>query len=299
MKDLPFEISKRALAIIKIDANGISKEQYSNCDESTLFNIASITKFFTALCFIKLEEKKLVSPEDLVTKHLENFPFKSVKVEHLIHHESGIPNYYDLIANDIENITNEDVMNLLHNMELQFSPGSRFDYSNTNYIILYQLIEKLSKMSYHAFIKQVVFSNQIDDIKLYKSHSEIIPKLIPSYSNGVINKLDSLTLGDGGILLSGSQFSKIINLLNDPAIVSQKEWDQITTLRQQLTTSFTEHYGYGVTIEPTKGIFYHTGLYASYRSILHRNFINNETIVILCNDSSCSYEERMKIIKKF
>jgi CubicO group peptidase (beta-lactamase class C family) len=119
------------------------------CNES-VFQLASVSKMFTAIVILKLAEQNKISVNDPLQKYFPDFPYKGTTIEHLLTHKSGLPNYlyfyYQYAKTDSVALTNRRVLELMqiHKPLAYFKPGRRFMYSNTNYVLLALLVEQIS-----------------------------------------------------------------------------------------------------------------------------------------------------------
>ncbi|TDB62692.1 serine hydrolase domain-containing protein [Arundinibacter roseus] len=132
--------------------------------ETTPFNLASISKPLTAVAIMQLVERNKLKLTDLVVSYLPDFPYKSVTIEQLLSHTSGLPE-----IDQFEKIfTQENPFNILSNLEIYeelvskkakplAEAGEKHFYNNLNYILLANLLEKVSKMSFSLYMKKNVF----------------------------------------------------------------------------------------------------------------------------------------------
>jgi len=132
--------------------------------DTTSFNLASVSKPFTALAVLQLAQKGTIGLDDPVVKYLVDFPYANVTVRHLLSHTSGMPELEKFEQAYIEQhpdelITNETAYAHLLAMKgaLRFEAGSKFAYSNMGYIVLCQLVEKVSGMGFAAYLRNYVF----------------------------------------------------------------------------------------------------------------------------------------------
>lgn len=132
----------------------------NSIDSTTSFHLASISKTFTAMAILKLREMLLLNLDDPVNNYLQGFPFKNISIRLLLNHRSGLPNYVHFIESlgwDTQrNLTNQDLLQFIIKNAGKLSvgrPDKYFEYCNTNYALLALIIEKVSKMSYSAFLK--------------------------------------------------------------------------------------------------------------------------------------------------
>ncbi len=127
--------------------------------ENTLFNMASGGKMFTALAIAQLVEKKLLSYEDKIEKYFPEFEdkekLKKVTIHHLLNHSSGIAEYWKPgTQKDVFKVAkNEDALTLVYNAGFQFEPGSEFGYSNSNFVLLGLIVEKVTNDSFYNYVK--------------------------------------------------------------------------------------------------------------------------------------------------
>lgn len=129
----------------------------------TKFRLASITKGFTAMAVMMLREKGQLNLQDSVCKYLPDCPatWKPITLRHLLSHTSGIPDYTSLpgfMRTISLRLTNDELTASFMDKPLLFAPGETFSYSNSNYILLGQIIEKLSGQSYGSFIRENIFA---------------------------------------------------------------------------------------------------------------------------------------------
>lgn len=131
-------------------------------DETSVFQLASVSKQFTAAAILLLKEQGHLQLTDSVTKYYQDFPFKDVTIKHLLHHTAGLPNYFWIAEHKWEGAeapTNQEMMDLLCHSDVGrfFIAGRRFDYSNSAYFVLASLVEKISGLSFADFCKQNIF----------------------------------------------------------------------------------------------------------------------------------------------
>lgn len=126
----------------------------------TKFMIGSMTKFLTALCVAQLSEKKLLSVQQKVEEFFPDFyPTQGLTVHHLLTHTSGIPNFV-MMKKQIpwqEAHSPEEILRIIQQHPLKFPAGKKWAYCNTNYLILGLIIEKVSGMKYHQYVKEHLF----------------------------------------------------------------------------------------------------------------------------------------------
>jgi len=153
---------------------------------TTKFQIASLTKQFTAACIFLLEERGKLDVNDPVRKYLPDAPtaWKDITIYNLLTHTSGIPNAYDGITSWRQTKTPEQLVAAFRNKPLDFQPGAEYRYSNAGYYLLGYLIEKISGQSYGSFLQQNIFRPLAMHDSGYDSNSEIIQHRASGYHLG-------------------------------------------------------------------------------------------------------------------
>ena len=155
-------------------------------DGNTFFNIASVSKQFTATSILKLAEEGKLSLDDTLDKYFPDFKnplFKKIKIKHLISHSSGIPDSrprddrnFVLTATDMQCI--EYMKNL---KELNFEPGTAYEYMNPTFQLLYAIIERVTGESFDAFQRETIFNPAGMEQTLYFSADAEIPNMAHGY----------------------------------------------------------------------------------------------------------------------
>ena len=133
-------------------------------DTNSIFDIASLTKHFTAYSILLLEQQGKLNLEDEVSRYINNFSFKNkhVKIKHLLYHTSGIKDYIHLQKVAGYNINgeydNESIISQIQKQTtLNFTPGSSILYSNSNYILLAEIVKRVSGISLSEFCTHYIF----------------------------------------------------------------------------------------------------------------------------------------------
>ena len=134
--------------------------------EDSVFQLASVTKQFTAAAVMLLMRQGLLSPEDEITKFFPEIPYPGVTVRQLLNHTSGVPDYFDdadwfvRIWKEERRVPgNEEILRFLRETKAKpyFAPGEGLHYSNTGYNLLALLVERLSGIPFETFLQRNVF----------------------------------------------------------------------------------------------------------------------------------------------
>jgi Beta-lactamase class C and other penicillin binding proteins len=131
--------------------------------ENTIFLTGSVAKTFTATAILKLREQGKVNLDDPITKFLPELSYKNVTLRHLLTHTSGLLEYQsEEIIKEIagKGVGNTELVKVFArlNPKLEFEPGAKWEYSNTNYILLALVVEKVSGKSFPQFVAENIFA---------------------------------------------------------------------------------------------------------------------------------------------
>jgi len=168
IKDYQSENSP-GLAIAYINRDGTvihSCGGYANLNENipvastTNFNIASVSKTITAAAIYLLYKNHKISLRDSVLDYIPELgnSYQEVQILHLINHSSGIKDYYNPLSDSGKNVFNRDVINfLIEQNQLDFEPNTNIDYINSGYVLLAEIIARVSGQSYPDFLESNIF----------------------------------------------------------------------------------------------------------------------------------------------
>ena len=131
--------------------------------EQTIFQLGSITKQFTSAVILKLQEEKKLNVSDKLSKYFPDYlKGDSITIEQLLTHTSGIYNYTNdekFMANEITKPANrEKIMAMFKDKPLDFSPGTKWSYSNSGYSLLGYIIEAVTKQPYEQAVRKYIFT---------------------------------------------------------------------------------------------------------------------------------------------
>lgn len=150
--------------------------------------IGSITKQFTAIGILQLAEQGRLQLNDSIQQYIKDFPSKghTITIEHLLTHTSGIPDYMSIDHPDpyIErhDFTPEFLINHFKNARLQFVPGTKYAYTNSGYVLLAYIIEKVSGMPYHEYMKLQVLAKAGLQHTWFADELTVIPGRVSGYT---------------------------------------------------------------------------------------------------------------------
>jgi CubicO group peptidase (beta-lactamase class C family) len=278
----------------------------------SVFQIASVSKQFTAIAIMMLHERGKIEYSDTIQKFIPDFPYKNITIKQLLSHRSGLPNYMYFAAKywkkKKEYLSNEDLLEIMKsNKPLpEFLPDRRYKYSNTGYAMLALIVERISGMPFDSFMEENIFNPLgMTNTFVYNPHNK---KTIEFETNGYSRNrrksyedfLDGVS-GDKGIHSTLEDM-----FLWDQALYSEQLVKQ-TTLDEAFTPMSYDYkrennYGYGFRIDTLSNgnkIVYHAGWWRGYNSLFVRRLYDHSTIIILCNKINWSFgdiENLMSII---
>lgn len=275
----------------------------------TLFETASCSKQFTAGAIVLLKRAGKLDYSDKISTHLPELNFwQDVHIYDLLRHTSGIPEYiFDMQEGwDRTKIaTNEDVIRFYAQRKdsLEFVPGSRHRYCNTNYALLASIIERVSGKKYPDFMQEylfkplkmkntLVYNRRLHPLQLEnyatgyvwaRNSFEKVTSEHPAYGDSSVYFLDGV-MGNAKVCSSVEDLYKWITALKKNTLFTQQEFDEMTKITQ---TSGGRNIPYGFGLDLSKGenrfAFGHTGSWDGYVSFMYHNMLKDRTIIVLEN----------------
>ena len=270
----------------------------------TAFDLASVSKQFTSMALLILAERGKLSFDDPLSKFFPEFPSHAQKttVKNLLNHTSGLPDYMELFVKtgkiDKDNKpggfepTSKDALELLaHQPELRFAPGDKWEYSNSGYMVLAQIIEKASRERYAQFLKENIFQplgmNRTlvyDDTRPEVRNRAISYERTESgYKNIDYNALN-LIYGDGNVNTTVQDMYKWDQVLYTKKLIKQSTLLQAFT-SGKLNNGKETGYGFGWGVADYLGLrrVSHSGGWAGFRTHISRFPAQRFTVVVLSN----------------
>ncbi|HEU5238899.1 MAG TPA: serine hydrolase, partial [Pyrinomonadaceae bacterium] len=152
----------------------------------TKFRLGSITKAFTAMAIMLLQERGKLSLQDSICKYLADCPaaWQPITIHHLLSHTSGLAKHDkagDYLKTAMMPMPLPQLIDSFKNKPADFKPGEKFDYNNNGYILLGYVIEKVSGQSYEAFLKENIFAPLKMVDTGYDNHDPIIKNRAAGY----------------------------------------------------------------------------------------------------------------------
>lgn len=277
-------------------------------DAHTNFRLASFSKQFTATAIMLLVHDGKLHYEDRLTDIFPEFPAygKDITVRNLLNHTAGLQSYEEALHKkypdtDWENIPQIQDEGVLAIMEEQtgtkFPPGSKWEYSNSGYELLANVVRKVSGEPFEEFLRQRIFEPlSMDHTLVYKYGKNKVVDRAYGYTKNANVWLEtdqsptSATLGDGAVYTSVDDLIKWDDALRNHTLLSQQEFQPAITPAAVSEGAVDPHdphagYGFGWFLDSYRGYrrMWHTGETIGFRTVIERFPDDNLTIIVLGN----------------
>ncbi len=278
-------------------ANVDTKERL---EPKSVFRLASLSKQFTAMCIMILEEQGKLNYDDDLRKYLPELKYEGITIRHLLWHTSGIPHYMNFMSrhfSDDEWYVNADVLNVLakDHPKKRFEPGEKYEYSNTGYLLLASVVDRASGIPFNKFLQQNIFDKlgmsssifPFGNIEFNKIANRAIGYNRKKDGSYVVNDyldLDYDVYGDGGM------FSNVIDLFKWNEALATEKLVRKETIQEAykpyvLNDGSVGDYGFGWWISEVDDnkIVEHSGSWIGFRTYILRDITNNHCVIVLTN----------------
>lgn len=294
-------IAKKGKILLSKGYGFANEEHQITNTPDTVFRIGSITKQFTAIALLQLQEEEKLNVGDPISKYLPDYPNgDQITLHHLLSHTSGIPSITDFPnLQDIQRhpTTINQLLDYFKNCPLNFKPGTNCDYSDSGYILLGAIIEAISRKSYEDQIQTKILDPLHMHSTYYDHHHAIIPRRAHGYTKDSDGKLlhspyidMSFPHAAGGLATTVSDLYKLDRALKENNLLSKENTDLLFTIHE----TNQEHsitYGYGFFIGPQNSeleqadnsIVGHYGTIEGFRAASFRYLDDDLTIIMLSN----------------
>lgn len=281
-------------------------ELKTKLNDSSLFDLASVSKQFTAVAIIQLVEAGKIHYTTKVSQIINGFPYPKITIEHLLRHQSGLVDYMELLNRKWDKskiATNDDLVDVFnkYHPKLIFEPGTEYQYSNTGYALLASIVEEATNESFGDYITNNIFipcKMTRSSIVRIKLDNEAIANITKGYStskksktyiNSYINDKTGHLYWLNGIVGDRMVYSTILDLekwkiaFRKNLVISEESKRKMFSI-DDISTS----YGLGVNVITNKkygAMIYHSGSWAGYKNIAVYFPDSNEYYVVLSNNS--------------
>lgn len=269
-----------------------------------------MSKQFTGMAIMKLKEAGKLDYDQKVNTILTDFPYDSITVRQLLHHTSGLTDYERLIYENFEKadstkqyiLGNDEILEVFYRVdpELDFQPGEKWEYSNTGYLVLASVVEKVSGQHFRTFLKeQITDPIGMNNTSLYNYQIDPDPNM-PNRVFGyrlALNQKETLpndynivndVRGDGGIYSTLDDLYKWNMALANHTIIAKDFLDEAWVSGQTNDGEYTG-YGFGWFLEYNPGepiVIEHSGGWVGFATFLRNEIDAKSGFVILTNNSA-------------
>ena len=288
--------------LISVKGQPVYEKCFGYCDyrnkdlltDTNSFQLASVSKTFTATAVLWCVEHNLLSLNDSLQKYFPQLPYKNIRIKDLLAHRSGLPNYIYFCSgkcNKGEFLTNENVIALMAKDKpaAYALPNKKFEYCNTNYLLLASIIQKISGKKFQDFMRETFFEPLgMQHTFIYDYTDSADRKIAISYNSKWEIQHDDCfdgVVGDKGC------YSTVHDMfLWDKAFYEEKLLSQVMMKEAYAPRSF-EHpgkrnYGYGWRLlqQPDSSyLVYHNGWWHGNNTVFYRNIRDTTAVIILSN----------------
>jgi len=268
---------------------------------SSSFQLASVSKMFTAMAIMILKEEGQLDYDDSVRQYIPELPYTGITIRHLLNHRSGLPDYMhfsDNLWDQDKPLTNNDMIRIMAGNEppRYFTAGNGFDYCNSNYALLASIVERITNKPFGQFISEYIFDPlSMDDSFIYQlEEGQEIPQYVPvgvaghrsgrslprveqnHYQNGVV--------GDKGVYASVEDLFKWDQALYRGSLVSDETLKEAFSPGSPKISKWKDNYGFGWRIRADRPkTVYHYGWWKGFRTYFIRDLYQEKTIIVLTN----------------
>lgn len=260
----------------------------------TVFHIVSMTKQFTAMAIMILQERGKLSVNDSICKYLEDCPtaWQPITIRHLLTNTSGIVNYLDLPEwNKVWTCRHipKEFIKIFKDKPLEFVPGERFAYSNSGWYLLGLVIEKTSGKDYDEFLEANIFA----PLEMKSTSAPGLASFIKNRADGYMVQGEqtrpvafpnwSVLYSTAAVVSTTEDMLRWEQALNTEKLVSRKSLDEIFTPFKDFIPGLGYAYGWMVTKNSERPVISHSGSMGGFAGYIVRHPADRITVVVLSN----------------
>jgi CubicO group peptidase (beta-lactamase class C family) len=281
-------------AVVKIDGYGQANVEHRvPVSPVTIFQSGSLGKQFTAVAVMLQVENGQLALTDSVTKYFPDAPpaWRPITIEHLLTHTSGIPDYTDGTIDYRKDYTEDELVRFAFGLTLEFPAGSRWNYSNTGYVLLGAIVRKVSGTFYGDVLAARVFKPIGMTTARVIDEADIVPNRAAGYrlvkgdlknQEWVAPRLN--TTADGSLYFSARDLVAWDTAVRTRAVLKPESWSRILQ-RVRLASGKTYPYGFGWSIDERgeQPLHSHGGSWQGFKTQFSRFIGDDLSVVVLAN----------------
>lgn len=301
-------VKKNGKLILKKGYGKANFEFDQDFKPETPMEVASISKQFTAAAILLLEQKGKLNTEDKVQDHLgEDFPYPGISIQHLLTHTSGLVNYASHFRKNWDSTKvayNKDILTYFKTQKpkLETTPGEKYSYSNSGYVVLAQIVDAVSSQPLDEFLHHNIFQPVGMKSSAFYERDTIwkMRNYAPAYMLDLetcrYTKPENLPgkyyytflsgrLGPGRLSSSTNDLIKWDSILNTTKLLHEKSKRKI--FQVYTPEKDTSDYGFGWHIykdESLGKVVYHTGSWAGNLTYIKR-FVDDKSLIVILNNT--------------
>ena len=292
------------------------------------FPIASISKLFTATAILQLNERGKLKITDAVAKYQPQFPYRDITLRHLLSHTSGLPPYNAFFnayqqKNPKKVFTNKDFLAgvVANKQPLVYKPGEKGNYDNINFLVLALVIEKLSGLSYEAYIQQNILTPAgMTETVFFPLPEQFNTPVIKNFAfpHVYLHMYDSLPVKSNSIAYvkdywhsyGFNGFGDYVSTMRDLWKFDKALYDNTLLSQQTLAAAYVPvqlndgknnpaEFGLGWEIEKDSSmgkLVYHSGAAMGLSSNILRNITTQQTVIIFDNMHFNAHDNATKLM---
>jgi CubicO group peptidase (beta-lactamase class C family) len=289
--------------------------------KTDIFELASVSKQFTAMIIMMLKEKGKLNYDDPLSKYVQ-VPYPDITIRHLLTHTSGLPDYQDIMDKHWDKTKvagNPDIIEYINRYAppALFKPNTKYEYSNTGYILLASIAEKASGEDFITLCRNWIFKPfkmKDTDIRTLEAKAKVknfaaghLKDSLNRYVNANTFHASDYTVWLGNRKGSGRISSTTQDLLKWDKALYTTQLVSETTLKEAYTPAtlvggIKSNYGFGWEIEMDKAgntIVLHTGDNPGYSTIIIRHLAQRKTFIVLNNNAHSAMKDLITDLMKY
>jgi len=292
-------IAKKNEIIFSGDYGFANFANKTELNDSSIYQLASLSKQFTAAAIVILQQEGKLDYDDTITKFYPDFHYNKVTIRQCLNHTAGLPKYFWIAENKWEYEyppTNQQMMEMMEDDDVlpYFGAGRKYAYSNSAYMVLAAIIEKVSGLSYSEFLKENIFvplemnnsfaysftydKDRNNQLYGYRKRGRRYIKIPGTINDGIV--------GDKNIYSTTYDLFKWYKVLNSNRLISDSSRNLMYSLGKT-SRGYEIPYGFGFHIKEKNGekIIFHNGKWNGFRNTFSQ-YPDDDLLIIVLEHSS-------------
>jgi D-alanyl-D-alanine carboxypeptidase len=267
---------------------------------NSVYQIASVSKQFTAAAILRLAEHGQLSLDDDVTRYVDGLPdsYRGISLRQLLNHTAGVPNFTEFFREYRQVLTPAQLVDSLATRPLQFAPGHGFHYSNSGYYLLGLVIERVTGQAYDEYLRAQFFGplGMYDTEYCGDSGLPVPAGYMRSRRGEPVRTTPwdpSILFAAGSLCSSASDLARWEVALGEGKVLKPESYREMTTPSINPDASLRMSYGFGMMVDSTGDAgpyLHHDGAVAGFRSQVAWYPAEHLAVVVLMNQGLATPE---------